>query len=122
MHPNNPYDAPQPSAPSPSPIVGTRLVRIKRIDAVSVGMMLGALYAFLGLILGVIFFMATILGVAIGGDGDAAAIPGIFGGLFALFGLPIFYGLLGLVSGLIGAAFYNLTARFVGGIQMHLEA
>ena len=121
MQSNNPYDVPQQSAPSPSPIVGMRLVRIKRIDAVSAGMMVGALYAFIGLIVGGIVCMAAIVGVNVGGGSGTAVVPGVIGGLVALVGLPIFYGLLGFICGLIGAAIYNLAAGFVGGIQMHLE-
>jgi len=49
MEPKNPYNTPQQSTPSSSPVVGLRSVRIKRIDAVSVATMMGVLYAFLGL-------------------------------------------------------------------------
>ena len=121
MQSNNPYDISQPSAPAPVPVVGLRSVRIKRIDAVSTGTMMGALYAFLGLIVGGVMFLMAFMGVAIGGGGGNAAIGGIVGGVLALIGLPIFYGVLGFVGGLIGAALYNLIAGFVGGIQMDVE-
>jgi hypothetical protein len=35
--------------------------------------------------------------------------------------LPIFYGILGFVFGLIGALFYNGIARLIGGVEIELE-
>jgi hypothetical protein len=121
MQSNNPYDVPQQHAPSPIPVVGLRTLRIKRIDAVSTATMMGALYAFLGLIFGGIVFLITLMGVAVGGGGGNAAMGGVIGGVMALIGMPIFYGVLGFLGGLLGAALYNLIAGFVGGIQMDVE-
>jgi hypothetical protein len=50
------------------------------------------------------------------GDGH----PLLFGAGSVIF-LPIFYGILGFVLGLITALLYNLVARLVGGIQIELE-
>ena len=94
-------------------------MRIKRIDALSAASMMGALYVFIGLIVGGIMFLITITGVAVGGADFA--LNGIIGAIFALFGLPILYGAMGFIGGLIGAALYNLVAGFVGGIRMDLE-
>lgn len=121
MQSNNPYDIPQQSAPASIPAVGLRSVRIKRIDAVSTGTMMGALYAFLGLLVGGFMFLIAFMGIAFGGGGGNAALGGIVGGVLALIGLPIFYGVLGFIGGLIGAALYNLIAGFVGGIQVDVE-
>jgi hypothetical protein len=35
--------------------------------------------------------------------------------------LPIFYGIIGFVGGLISALLYNLIARLVGGIELEVE-
>ncbi len=119
MESNNPYDAPQQSAPSSSPAYGLRSVKIKRIDPVSTATMLGALYVFIGLIAGGFMFLFSLVGGAVGGE--EAALGGLIGGVGALIGLPIVYGVMGFIGGLIGAALYNLVAGFVGGIQIDLE-
>ena len=43
---------------------------------------------------------------------------GIGGGLIGIVVLPIFYGIVGLIFGLISAALYNVVARLVGGIRI----
>jgi len=42
-------------------------------------------------------------------------------GVGAIIFLPIFYGVLGLVAGAIGAALYNLFAGMLGGIELETE-
>jgi hypothetical protein len=50
-----------------------------------------------------------------------------FGALSMMFGvgaivfLPLFYGVLGLIAGAIGAALYNLFAGIFGGIELETE-
>jgi hypothetical protein len=44
----------------------------------------------------------------------------LFGVGFIIF-LPIFYGILGFIGGLITAWTYNLVARFAGGLEIELE-
>ncbi|HVZ20875.1 MAG TPA: hypothetical protein VG871_07430 [Vicinamibacterales bacterium] len=50
---------------------------------------------------------------------------GIFAAVFgvgAVIFLPIFYGLIGLVSGALTAALYNLFAGMVGGIEIDVQS
>ena len=119
MESNNPYDTPQQGDPSSTPVVGSQSVRVKRIDAVSAGTMLGALYVFVGLLVGGIMFLVALAGVATGGS---PAVGGMIGGVLALIGLPLLYGVMGFIGGLIIAALYNLVAGFVGGIQIEFES
>ncbi len=42
-------------------------------------------------------------------------------GLAAIILIPIFYGVLGFIGGIIGSAFYNLIAKFVGGLKFDVE-
>jgi len=118
MEPNNPYDTPQLTTSVSGRTSGARTVRIKRIDAVSAATMLGALYVFIGLIIGGFMFLLSLTGVAAGGN---AALGGLTGGVAAMIGFPLLYGAIGFIGGLIGAAIYNLVAGFVGGIRMDLE-
>jgi hypothetical protein len=36
--------------------------------------------------------------------------------------LPVFYGVMGFVFGALGAFLYNLMAKWMGGIQLELQA
>ena len=53
-------------------------------------------------------------------DGSSGII-GLMFGVGAIVFLPIFYGIMGLVGGLLAAIFYNLAAKMMGGIQIDLE-
>lgn len=102
---------------------------LKRIHVLQSGVFLGALYAALGLIIGVLYALFFLTFGAIGmsaqqasgsgtGPGGAEALA-VFGGLgivMAIF-IPIFYGILGFVGGIIFAAIYNLIAKFTGGMK-----
>jgi hypothetical protein len=46
---------------------------------------------------------------------------GLLFGVGAIVLLPIFYGLLGFVCALVGAALYNVVAKLTGGIELELE-
>jgi hypothetical protein len=45
----------------------------------------------------------------------------VFGVGFALF-MPVLYAVMGFVSGVIGAGIYNLVAKWMGGIEVDIEA
>jgi len=48
---------------------------------------------------------------------------GKMGGLMIGMGvfMPIIYGAMGFIFGVIGAALYNLVARWIGGIEVEVE-
>ena len=101
-------------------------MRLKRLGVLSVALTLAAVYAVLGLIVGIFVAMFSVLGgglAALANDESAAAGP-VFGLLFgagAVIVLPIFYGILGFLGGALAAAIYNLMAKLTGGIEMTLE-
>jgi hypothetical protein len=35
--------------------------------------------------------------------------------------MPVIYGVMGFIGGVIGAAVYNLVARWIGGIEVEVE-
>src|SRR5512140_1136193 len=82
------------------------------------GIVLGVLYGILGLIVALILVPTMLVMSAMGGR---AALPGAFGGM--LFGIlmPFFYALMGFVGGVIGAALYNLIARWTGGLEFEVR-
>ena len=83
----------------------TITLTLKKIDALKWGMIAGALYALLSLIIIVpMFLFISLIGAA--ADFENAGL-GILGtGVFMLF-MPILYGVIGFIIGWIGAMLFN---------------
>jgi hypothetical protein len=104
------------------------MVEVKRVDILSVAMVVAAIYGVLGLVFGIIFACiwvfasATFIGIMADAGFDAT---GGIGGIAIAIGyavcLPIIYAIMGFIGGAIAAAVYNLVARFVGGIKLELS-
>ncbi len=95
------------------------MVKIKRIGVLSSGKIFGILYALMGLIFGAIMTLISFVGFT-----SSSAGLGIFGALFglgAMIFLPIFYGGMGFIFGLIIALLYNLVSSWVGGLEVETE-
>jgi hypothetical protein len=90
---------------------------VQRIGVLSVGKMMGLTYAIIGFIPGVIVSLAALAGAGLGGGGGGA---GLLFGVGAVIILPIFYGGIGFVGGIISAAIYNALVSVVGGIEIDL--
>ncbi len=89
-----------------------RAWKLRRIDPLSAGKVLGFLYVLVGLIVGVVMVLLALLS----GEGGAMA-----GGLLMGVLVPVLYGIGGFVGGAVGALFYNLCSSIVGGIKMEFE-
>jgi len=100
---------------------------IRRIGVWSVARLYGGICAAMGLVFGAIFALIAVLGGMAGAATNSGSGPFGSAGLGAMFGvgaiiiLPLFYGILGLVMGAIGAALYNLFAGMFGGIELETE-
>jgi hypothetical protein len=89
--------------------------------------MLGVLYACMGLIFLPFFALAGLAGAfaehtqqaQTAAGPPAALIAGVMLG-FGIF-MPIIYGVMGFVFGIIMAAIYNLIARWIGGFEVEVE-
>lgn len=95
---------------------------LKRVAPLSLAKIFTAVYGSIGLIIGCIFALVSLLGAGIGAMNDAGS--GMLGALFgigAVVILPLFYGVVGFIVGLLGAALYNLFAAMVGGVELELE-
>jgi len=103
---------------------------IKRIHVLQAGLFLGIFYAALGLLVGILYAGVLLLMGAVAGSAGTGGPSGSGGpgggemfammgamGLFMVVLIPIFYGALGFIGGIIGSAFYNLIARWVGGLK-----
>ena len=93
---------------------------IKRVGPLSFARLSGALYAFIGLIVGGIFSMIAMAG---GFASETSGMPGVaaVAGVAAIVVFPILYGLMGFVATLIGAWLYNVVAGIVGGIELDVQ-
>jgi len=84
------------------------------ITPLRAGIVLGALYACLALI--IVPFL--LIGTFLASRGAASSIiAGIFLAVFA----PVLYAGLGFIAGVIMAALYNLIARWTGGIEFEVR-
>ncbi len=96
---------------------------IKRIAPLQFAKISGVLYAAMALIFLPFFALMAVIGAFAPSNQEHAGAGAIAGGLMLVVGLliPVVYGVLGFIIGAIGAAVYNLIARWVGGIQVEVE-
>jgi hypothetical protein len=100
------------------------IARIAPGSAFKVGLVL---YAFLGLILGVlvalISLMATGIAARLGQNAPPglSSVIGLAGGVGAIIILPIMYGIIGGIAFAIIAALYNVVAGWVGGLEVDIN-
>ncbi len=86
---------------------------LKYIDPASAAKVTAISYGWVGLIGGV---LVTLYSLAVGRGGSY----GMAGPLAVLL-MPLFNGIVGFISGFLGAYFYNLAASWVGGVQFNME-
>ena len=99
--------------------------RIRRFGVLSVGKVSGMLYALFGLLAGAILALLSLFGAGLTAalqESGAPAFMGVLFGFGAIIILPIFYGVIGFLGGMLSAAIYNLAAGATGGIEMELTA
>ncbi|HJR73276.1 MAG TPA: hypothetical protein VJ806_06525 [Luteimonas sp.] len=99
---------------------------IRRLGVMSVAKISALIGAVIGLLAGLLFFLVSLAGGAASaagalGDQDPGMtwISGL--GAMAIVVLPIVYAVFGFVGGAIQAFFYNIAAKFVGGIRIETE-
>jgi hypothetical protein len=93
---------------------------IRRVGVWSAAKLYAAIMAAMGLFIGLMFAALSLVGAAAGMDEGAGAFAGLFG-VGAIIIAPIFYGVMGLIGGAIGALLYNLFAGMVGGLEVETE-
>ena len=96
---------------------------IRKVGIGSVVKVFGVLYGLLGFVIGacVALFALVGFGAAAAGGED---VPGWLGSLFgigAVLILPIVYGIMGAVGGVLMAALYNLVANITGGLEIEVQ-
>jgi transmembrane protein DUF3566 len=97
-----------------------KMRKIKKIDPLSFMRISAICYALLGLVEGA-FFSAMFSSIPFGSVPNMPRFLGpIFGGMAIVF-FPILFGVIGAIFGALGAVIYNVSARFVGGIEVEVE-
>ena len=74
----------------------------------------------MGLIFGLIVAVASAVGLSLA-EGDEPPFIAAAMGVGAVVILPLFYGVLGICAGAIGAALYNLLSGIVGGVTIETD-
>ena len=100
-------------------------MRLNRIGVGSAAKISGALYGAIGLIFGGIFALFALVGAGFAGMAaqEGETVPAFLGPIFgvgAIVLFPLFYGTMGVITGAIGAALYNLFARMIGGLELEI--
>jgi hypothetical protein len=93
---------------------------LKSVGVMSVAKIMGLVYGCMGLIFVPFFLIFALVGTFAQKDASAAPFAGLLGIVLAVL-LPVMYGVMGFVTGAIGAALYNLIARKFGGFEMEFE-
>jgi hypothetical protein len=83
--------------------------RLTRIGPLRAGIVLGVLYALLALLFLPFLFVAMMI------SREAAMI-----GIGFAIAMPILYGVMGFIGGVIAAAVYNLVAGWTGGLEFEI--
>jgi hypothetical protein len=96
---------------------------LRRVGILSLGKFMGFLYGLLGLLIGAVFSIISLLGGFAAqnqgqAQGQAAMFIGV--GVASIVIFPLLYGFLGFLGGLITGALFNLVASFAGGIEIEL--
>jgi hypothetical protein len=93
--------------------------KVKRVRPLSLGKMFGAIYGVMGLIAGGAITIFSILGKSLSTtEGDFG---GSMFGVGAIILVPLIYGVMGFVLGVISGWLYNIAAKLVGGVEVEIE-
>jgi hypothetical protein len=95
---------------------------LKRIGVLSAAKITGAIYAALGLLIGLcVSVIFSLLPMTAMNQSELPSFLAPMFGIGALIVMPIFYGAMGFIGGAIGALAYNVLAGIVGGLELQLE-
>lgn len=97
--------------------------RVTRIGALSLGKLMGGVGAVMGLFFGLIFTAISLFGATmVASDGSAVeSLLGLAFGVGALFVLPILYGALAFVQGVVVASVANVAMSVFGGLELEIS-
>lgn len=96
--------------------------RLRRVGVLSVGMFTAAAGVLGGLFVGLFVLMFSAVGVGVAG-GQGAPNPGALVGMGAgaIIVVPLMYGILGFIGGVVNGFVYNILAGMTGGIELEFN-
>lgn len=97
--------------------MNTKIV-VRRFGVLSVAKIMGVLYALIGLIVGAFISLFALVGAAFLSSNSGMGGGSVLFGVGAIILLPILYGVMGFIGGIITAALYNLLAGMIGGVEI----
>ena len=92
---------------------------IKSVGVLSVAKMMGLIQACIGVVLIPFFLLIGLAGTL--ANRQETPFAGMVG-LVLAFCMPIIYGVMGFIMGAIGAALYNVFAKWIGGIEVQVQS
>jgi hypothetical protein len=92
---------------------------LRRVGILSLGKFMGCLSGLMGLLIGAVFSLVSLLGFAAQNEGRTGWFMVL--GVASIIGFPLFYGLVGFLGGIIYGAIFNIVASLVGGIEIELS-
>ncbi|GBE19554.1 MAG TPA: hypothetical protein ENG87_02370 [Candidatus Pacearchaeota archaeon] len=94
------------------------MAKLKRVGVMKMAVFLGLSTAFIGLVLGV---FSTIITSLISLPSYLPAKTSLITGYWSILILPIVYGILGFLTGLVFTPINNLILRIIGGISLDID-
>lgn len=88
---------------------------------VIIGLIAGILYSFGGAIYDALVTLNWLHPASSGAWSTTGLGAGTALAFLALIGMPILFGVCGLIGGAVGALLYNIVARRIGGVELHLD-
>jgi hypothetical protein len=96
--------------------------KIKRFEPMSVMRIAAITYAAVGLLEGAMFSLIfSIIPFSAQNEQHFPRFFAFFFGAFSIIIFPILFAVIGAIGGGLGAVIYNISARFVGGIEVEVE-
>lgn len=99
----------------------SRQISITFVNPISIAKVSGCIGALMGLILGILFTLLAALGAGVNKDPAAPGWVMVIFGIGAIVFLPICYGILAFIQGLIGGWLYNLISGWAGPIEIEVK-
>jgi hypothetical protein len=99
-------------------------MKVNKIGVLSLAKLQAALMALFGLIPAFFVLIGLVIMLVVAarqGPGSAGLGWRVLGGLLVIVLAPLFYGLMGFITGALAAFLYNLAAGMIGGLEIELE-
>jgi len=94
------------------------MAKIKKIKPLPLAQITGAIYGFLGLLVGGFMTVGAVAGLDVTqGEGD----PNNIFYKAAVFIFPLLYAAMGFIGGLISAFLFNIAVNWIGPLEVEIE-